>query len=139
MSRKFSITAEQRADEIIQYLAGNSCADISEYTGRPTSSIRSRIQKAGVLRSVNEAAKAKLAQGKTIKATPALAAEAEKLRVKGWFGEDICKSLGISKGTLTKLRRMTGAGRARARSQVDTRIPYEQWKQMRERGQALNG
>lgn len=136
MARKFSITAEQRADEIIQYLAGNSCADIAEYTGRPTSSIRSRIQKAGVLRSVNEAAKAKLAQGKTIKATPALAAEAEKLRVNGWFGEDICKSLGISKGTLTKLRRMTGTSWARARSRVDTRIPYEQWKQMRGQEQA---
>jgi hypothetical protein len=133
MARHHSLTKEQRDDEIVQYVAGNSCADIAEHTGRPAGSIRSRIKRAGVLRDIHEAAKAKLAQGKTIKATPALAAEANKLREKGWIGEDICKRLRISKGTLTKLRRMTGSSRARAKpSAVDTRIPYEQWKQMQQ-------
>lgn len=137
MARKSSLTAEQRADEILQYLAGNSCPDIAEFTGRPIESIRNRIRKAGVLRTLAQAGELARSQGKTIKANPERAAEARKLIAKGFNSKEICKRLNVSHATLSKIRNLGKSKRIRDRPEpVDTRIPYELFKKMRDQGQA---
>lgn len=138
MGRKSKTTAEQKQAEIDLYLSGKSCRDISEITGRSTTSIQGRLKRAGVLRSLPEAMDLALRQGKIIKLTPEMGDRVRKLRDQGKSYAAIGKELSVSHVTVKKAEKLPADKKSKKRVKrepVDTRIPYELFKKMRDQGQ----
>lgn len=126
-------TPEMIEQEIALYQSGKSVREISEITGRSFAGIKHRLHKAGAMRTLQQSMDLARSQGKTIKATPAMARQAAKLASQGKSRKQICEILNISRFTLAKAEKMAPGKQTRRRVKPepkDTRIPYEVWKRM---------